>query len=225
MYFYKTLVLFLLFGGGGAYYCNAQEDKIDTVYTEKKVKFLFGLDATQSFVLKNKSKFWGLRIGIEIKNKHKLGVGFYGMDTPVYLAKKLDDTKYPNANDTLIFNFNYNTLFYEYVWYQSKRWELSTPFHLGTGEVTVKYKDMLTGGTPIFFNGKTGLVVTSFSAQFLINRWLALGSGVGYRYLLSKNEKVKTGLNAPIYVFRVKILFGELFKKWFVKGYYNPYWD
>ncbi len=66
---------------------------------------------------------------------------------------------------------------------------------------------------------------TSVASQYKITRWLALGMGVGYRFVFSKEKKVSAGLNAPIYVFKVKLLMGELLKKWFVKGYHNPDWD
>jgi len=36
---------------------------------------------------------------------------------------------------------------------------------------------------------------------------------------------VSEGFNAPVYVFKIKLLMGELIKKWLKKDYYNPDWD
>ena len=200
---------------------HAQEDSVE----QKKVKFLFGLDANRSFVLKNKTKFFGLRIGVELKGRHKIGLGLYGMQKPIILDRKLNKDKYPNANDSIFFNFRYNSLFYEYVWYKTKRWEFSTPFHLGGGDVELSYRDTLQNKRVSLFNGKTSVFLSSGAVQYKLTRWFAVGAGVGYRFAFSRDENLMKGLNAPVYVYRAKILMGELLKMWFKKNYSNPDWD
>jgi hypothetical protein len=197
----------------------------DTLTQKKKVKFIFGLDANRSFVLKNNTKFWGLRIGVQLKDKHKLGLGLYGMQKPVILEQELNKNKYPHSNDSLFFNFRYNSLFYEYIWYKTKRWEMSTPIHLGGGEVNLSYRDTLMNVNKPLFMGNTSIFVASGAAQYKITRWLALGVGIGYRFVFSRDEHLMKGLNAPIYVYRAKLLVGELYRMWFKKNYYDPDWD
>ena len=191
----------------------------------KRAKFLFGLDANTSFVLKNKSKFNGIRIGIQVDGVHKMGYGFYSMRTPLKTKRNLSNERYPNNDGELSFNYNYITFFYEYIWYKTKRWELSNPLHLGQGQVKVTYNDTLTKTSKPYFDGKSAVVQFSFTTQFKITRWFALGSGVGYRFAIAKNQKVVEGLSAPLYVFRMKILMGELLKMWFKKDYNNKDWD
>lgn len=197
----------------------------DTIDQPKNIKFLFGLDANRSFVLKTQTKFSGLRIGALVKGKHKIGFGFYGMQKPIILVRNLNKNKYPNANDSLFFDFRYNSLFYEYIWYQTKRWEVSSPFHLGRGKVNLTYRDTLMNINKPLFKGKTSIFVTSGAVQYKITRWFALGAGLGYRFVFSRDENLIKGLNAPIYVYRAKILVGELFRMWFKKDYHNPEWD
>lgn len=201
----------------------AQEQ--DTILKQKNVKFLFGLDANRSFVLKNQTKFWGLRIGVQLKDRHKFGLGLYGMQDPVLIERELNKDNYPNSNDSLLFNFNYNSLFYDYIWYRTKRWELSTPFHLGGGDVNLVYRDTLMNVNKPLFNGRASIFVTSGAVQFKLTRWFALGAGIGYRFVFSRDENLMKGLNAPIYVYKAKILAGELFRMWFKKDYHNPEWD
>ena len=147
------------------------------------------------------------------------------MQDPVILDQKLNKEKYPNANDSILFNFRYNSVFYEYVWFETKRWELSSPFHLGGGEVEMSYRDTLENKRVSLYNGKPTIFLGSGSAQFKLTRWLALGAGVGYRFVFSRDENLIKGLNAPIYVYRVKILMGEVLRMWFKKDYENQDWD
>jgi len=126
-------------------YSVSQElsDSITVVHEEKKkkkVKFLFVLDARRSFVLDKKTKFNGVKIGVSIKERHRLGLGFYGMQNPIRLpGLQIDKQEYPDASDTLLFNFEYTTLFYQPVLFVNKRWEISTPHQLGNGKIRLYY--------------------------------------------------------------------------------------
>lgn len=197
----------------------------DTSKTKNNVKLLFGLDANRTFFLKNKTKFFGVRIGVEINDKHKVGVGIYDMRKPIILEQRVNKNKYPNANDSVLFNFKYNSLFYEYVWYETKRWELSSPLQIGGGNLSLSYRDTIENKFFPIYNGNTTIFLGSGTVQYKLTRWLALGAGAGYRFVFSKDENIIEGLNAPVYVYRVKILAGELFKMWFKKDYVNEYWD
>jgi hypothetical protein len=147
------------------------------------------------------------------------------MQNPVILNQKLNEEVYPNANDSVFFNFRYNSLFYEYVWFQNKRWEFSTALHLGGGDVDLSYRDTLENRRVNLFNGKTNIFLGSGSVEYKLTRWLALGAGAGYRFVFSRDENLIKGLNAPIYVYRLKLLMGELLKMWFKKDYINEDWD
>ncbi len=147
------------------------------------------------------------------------------MQKSIILKQNLDPTIYPNASENTHFNFNYNSIFYEYIWYQSKRWELSSPFHLADGEVNVTYRDTVQKINLPLKKGRTSILISSASVNYKLTRWLAIGGGFGYRLAFSKKQPLFQELNAPIYVFRVKILMGELLKMWFRKGYVNYDWD
>lgn len=183
---------------------------------EKKVKtakLLFAFDARRSYVLDNKVKFNGIKIGVELYEKHRIGLGIYGMQKPVEFVGFVDKQKFPDATDTIFFNFNYSGIFYDYVWLRTKRWELTTPLHLGVGGIELKYLDtahhvsaqpFVKGGSYVFALGGT--------VQFKIWRWFALGTGGGYRKMLTHEENIKRPLDAPYYQFQVKILLGELYR-------------
>ncbi|WP_258540707.1 hypothetical protein [Parvicella tangerina] len=178
----------------------------------KKAKLMFALDARRSFVLDNKVKFNGFKIGVELYEKHRVGLGFYGLRKPVNFIGRIDKQEFPEATDTLFFNFNYTGFFYDYVWLRTKRWELTTPTHLGIGAIEIQYQDTAGVRRPPFIKGGSVVFGIGGSVQFKIWRWLALGTGGGYRAMLSKEENIKRPLNAPYYQFQVKILLGELFR-------------
>lgn len=203
------IILTIVFGN-----LSAQSDSL---YSEgekdiKTAKLLFAFDARRSFVLDNKVKFNGIKIGVELIEKHRIGLGFYGMQQPVKFVGFIDKQKFPEATDTLFFNFNYGGAFYEYIWLRSKRWELTTPMHLGLGGIELTYLDTAGIRRPPFIKGGSFVLGFGASAQFKIWRWLALGTGGGYRRMLTSEENIKRPLNAPYYQFQVKILLGELYR-------------
>lgn len=190
-----------------------------------KAKLIFGLDANRTFVAKNKTKFVGFRIGVELNDKHKIGLGFYGMERPILLKRKINADLFPNANDSILLNFNYNNFFYEYVLHRTKRWDLSIPLSLGGGEVNMTFRDTITDKREKLFHGKTSVFLPSVAVQYKLTRWFALGAGVGYRFAFSNDADLIAGLNAPVYVYRAKIFMGEILRMCFKKDYSNPDWD
>lgn len=178
----------------------------------KKAKLIFAFDARRSFVLGNKVKLNGLKVGIELHEKYRFGLGFYAMSDPVEYKGKIDQSKYPAATDTLLFQFNYFGSFHDYVWLRTKRWELTSPIHLGIGGIEISYLDTAGHRSSPFIRQGSFVLGAGAAAQFKIWRWLALGTGGGYRRMLTQEENIKRPLNAPYYQFQVKILLGELYR-------------
>lgn len=207
----KWLILFFLVSS--SFLWGQDSTTVSKEKSVKTAKLLFAFDARRSFVLNEKVKFNGFKIGVELYEKHRLGLGIYGMERPVKFVGFVDRQRFPEATDTIHFNFNYSGLFYEYIWLRTKRWELSTPLHFGVGGLELKFQDTTGRISPEPFV-KGGSFVLGFggSVQFKVWRWLALGTGGGYRTMLTKEENIKKPLNAPYYQFQVKILLGEIYR-------------
>ena len=186
----------------------------DTIPPERKIKkakLYFAFDASRSFLAEPNVKFNGLKLGVELQEKHRLGIAFYGLSEQVRFKGRLDRNEYPTATDTLFFNFNYLSVFYDYVWLRTKRWELTSPIHLGSGNIELSYRD--TARTNQRYLSTSALMVGfGGSAQFKVFRWFALGTGAGYRQMLTRDENIGKSLNAPYYQFQIKILIGELYR-------------
>lgn len=183
---------------------------------ERNVKHLIVLDARRSFVLDSTTKFSGLKIGVTIKEKHRLGFGFYWMPKSLSLpGLKIDKLKYPDASDTLKFKFNYTSIFYQPVLFANKRWDISTPVQLGVGRIRLFYRDTSNTRDVQFLEAGVPIFTLSTVVQFKIFRWIGIGSGLGYRAALTSDDEVKNAINAPFYNFQLKIFIGELFRMTF----------
>ena len=86
---------------------------------ERKVKFQLSFDSRNSVFAGNTVKMNGLKIGVEIKKKHRTGFGFYNLRQPV-IVENIDE-----SGNQLELTFGYNTIFYEYVFYRNDKWEFS----------------------------------------------------------------------------------------------------
>lgn len=212
MKYFCTFIFIVLVNG-----VFAQEQQ-DSIVLKPKKKFLFTLDARRSVALEEKVKIGGFKIGMRVGDSYQLGMGFYGMNTPIRRNIILDKNHYPDSKDTVLFDFDYTTLFFDKIWFKNKRWELSTPFHFGIGTLKLNYMsfDEKQKVKPI---SKGGALTSelSFVSQFKIIRWFAIGAGFGYRNLLLNDKAVKSAFNAPVYIFQMKLLMGQLYKSVFKK--------
>mgnify|MGYP000536402443 FL=1 len=125
---------------------------------------------------------------------------------------QLSRSEYPTSTDTLFFNFNYASIFYDYVWLRTKRWELTSPVHIGSGNIELSYLDTNRVRSAPFLSTSAVMVGFGGSAQFKVVRWFAIGLGAGYRQMLTRDQNIGKSLNAPFYQFQLKILVGELFR-------------
>lgn len=212
----RIVLLFYLLLLNGLVFAQ-QTDSLETVAVspEKETKknswkLLLGLDGRRSVVLNESTLLGGLKIGATLNKKHKMGIGIYWMKDDIvrHGAPGLNIT---DATGDLFFKFGYTSLFYEPVLFRNKRWQLSTPVHLGSAVIELRYLNSLDQRV-LFQTTKAPLFELSGVAQYKILRWLAIGTGLGYRGLLVNDQRIKQALNAPVYILQLKILFGVIWK-------------
>jgi hypothetical protein len=188
------------------------QDTIPDKKEIRKAKFHFAFDSRRSTVIDQTAKFNGITVGVELYEKHRLGIGFHGLQNEIRFRGAVDKDVYPTATDTLFYNFSYSSVFYDRIWLRSKRWELSSPVHFGAGDLTIRYMDTAGVKSAPFINGGSLISSAGGYAQFKVFRWFALGAGAGYRTALIRDENITRALNAPYYQFQFKLLIGELYK-------------
>jgi hypothetical protein len=196
------------------------KEEIPKKEKKDKLKFVFNFDNRNSFVIGHKVKFQGIKIGLG-NRKYRFGLGFYNTRKAVVrIDDRVDDEA---ATDTTLFTYGYSSLYYERILFQNKRWEFSAPVHLNFGDLKASYIDTLGNGVP-FFSQKANSLTLSLKAHFKIWRWLGVGTGVGYNFMLSGDNRVRRALNAPFYSYGIKVFIGELWRLTFNKEYRKSEW-
>ncbi len=213
MRFTVAIILMLVVGTPG--YANSLEDTVatDTVKQKNKWRMIFSFDTRRSFIVSRNATIFGLKPGVELNKKHRFGIGLYSLSNPIIL----DDVRTPEFDTAAIrLEFGYGSIYYEYVLLNNKRWEFTVPFHLGGGTVKLSHRDSLGQFIPWREQGvmATELSVTGY---YKVLRWFAVGGGVGYRAMVTRDEQTKRAFNAPIYIIKARLLVGEIYKMIFKK--------
>ncbi len=171
----------------------------------KKWKFAFQLDNRFSSIAKNDITIFGAKVGIQYKNKTRLGLGVSFIINPVtiqYLNKRT------GKEETNTVNFWYISLFNDWILYKNKNWECFVTEQIGYGKpsFTQEINDEIVSDVNV------SLLVNEISGQagYKINDWIGLGAGFGYRNLINRQAKLKTAFNAPIYIVKI-IIYPEAF--------------
>ena len=188
-----------------------QEDSLKT----KKWKLHCGFDGRMSWALGQRTSLGGIKFGLIYNKKHKFGIGLYYFKNPIIRSGvELSERDYPDATDTTSYNFGYTSLFYEPIWYITRRLSISAPVHFGTATISASYKVDDTTQTvwTNYLNQNEEIFGISGVANYKVFRWLAIGSGGGYRFLLTKDARVRKALNRPIIIFQVKLMLGVMYK-------------
>ena len=177
---------------------------------------MLGLDARRSFFQNVPVKINGLRMGLQYKGVHRFGLGFYGLSRKVVFKDVFVDQ--PDATDTsnVLFNANYISVFYERVFYKSRKWEFAIPGLLSGGSISGQYEDS-TGTFKPLIESPFSAVSVGFQTKYYIWPWLAPRFSVGYRLSFSTTKEVKEAFNKPFYGFGLQISLGELYRTIFTK--------
>jgi len=183
---------------------------------EKKWVPQFSLDARRSFIDGKNVRIRGVKFGVQYEGVHRFGLGFHELDKRIV---RNDISVYEDdANDTssVSINFGYLSLYYEHILYNRKKWEVSLPVHLGGGTIDANYKDT-TGKYVNWFRVPVSPLEVSLKGQYRIIKWFAVGPGVGYRFMLTRDQDIKKVFNGGIYTLQLKLLLGEVYRMVFDK--------
>ena len=199
-------------------------------------RVFFTIDRTSSFVSGKGASTNEIRTGIEFNKKIRFGIGYAALVSDVITDKTVKTEV--TARDSVVpaqLSLSYMTLSAEYTFYESKRWQITTPVTLGFGSSYFSYYEKINGKFLTKKMDKGGVILISSSgiATYRILRWVGLSAGLGFRQSLLNNKKVEESFNSPIYLFRIRIFMGEIYKTIFPSGifgkknppYSNEYWD
>lgn len=178
-------------------------DSLNVVFRSKSI-IDARIESRYSFIRNNIISVRGIRIGVAYKRKLRIGGGISWLktDRPYYFYE-------PNEFGNLVeqkkyLKFAYLCYYIDFVYYRTKRWQLSVPIQAGTGFVWYrKFRgyNFLEGEKKRFVM----LYEPGITAQFKIFKWCGLGGDAAFRFIMKREKKIGEQLNSP--TFSIKLLF------------------
>ena len=211
-----SIILFDLFIGANLYaetpmaLFKKGEDK-------KKVRPFFQLDSYYSFIGNEQADVQGFKAGIELNQKWRFGVGYNKIKSDIIEWKLLPEEEKSYSNTNIVKSqlyLNYYPVLAEYVIYNKDPWQVSVPFTIGYGNSYFSYYDKNNNSRKIF-NHSIIITELGVTGQVKVFKWIGLGAGIGYRYLLMNNPEIETKVSSPVYSIRIKIFPGAIIKTFF----------
>ena len=154
------------------------------------------LESRWSFIRNEVITVTGVRLGVAYHRKLRIGGGLSWLQTnrpEIFrevneLGVEQDVTRY--------LKFGYLCYYIDFVYYRTKRWQLSVPIQLGTGmswfQKEQVYHTNIKDKKYFLLLYEPGITV-----QFKIFRWLGLGGDVAFRFVMRNQKKIGEQLNSP----------------------------
>ena len=191
---------------------------LDTIksITQKRPGIDARLETRNSFFENGRAKVTGVRLGLIFQKKLRVGVGYSWLSSDVYEKKAI--INYLGNKDTVnnYLKFGYIAFYTDFVFYKTKRWQVSVPLQWGAGLTWFKYNN----GMQDVSSSKDYLLLyePGISVQFKIFRWCGLGTDIAYRFTLQNKRELRNKLNSPTYGFKFLIWFDQLYYLGFPKS-------
>lgn len=180
-----------------------------------KTKIFFRFDNRYSLVSDSLSKVTGFKFGIDYNQRVRIGAGNHRLVSPFTKKVFIDSAGVRVDSVSAVLRMSYIGFFYEYVFMKTKKWEFSIPVQIGYGTSSYDY----IYGDRVFKMQKNPVLVfeTNIEGHYKILRYFGIGGGTGLRLMLVKNKEIEQNFNSPIYILKIKLFLGELYRDIFKK--------
>lgn len=194
---------------------------LDTIKLSLKQKpHLFGkFDTRNSFIDNSRAKIFGLKTGLIFGKRLFFGIGYNQLSPP---SEDFDKTiLIMNTNGELektnaVLRLFYISVHAEYVFYQTKHWELSMPLQFGVGQTYYKYNQF--GKRKVIEKDLNFIYEPAISVEYKFVKWAGVGVDVGYRFMLTSYKNLNQKFTAPTYAFKFLLYYNEIVKSVFPKS-------
>lgn len=164
------------------------------------------LDMRGSFINNEVVQFAGVKLGVEHAGVFQYGIGYSFLLSPV----RNDRVVAGEGTVGTRLRFGYVTPYVDYAFHRKGPWELRLPLQVGLGSGSVVYEDR-TGRRRTLEKSFVLLYEPGITVQYRFLRYFGLGAGWGYRLVL-RSARLNNGLTAPIYMFGLRVFFGDLWR-------------
>ena len=184
--------------------------------THKKPSIDARLETRNSFFENRRAKVTGVRLGVIFQKKLRIGVGYSWLSSDVVEKKSVINGFGQNDSISNYLKFGYIAFYTDFVFYKTKRWQVSVPLQWGAGLTWYKYNDGIKDKS----SSKNYLLLyePGISVQFKLLRWVGLGTDIAYRFTLQNDRSLSNKLNSPTYAFKFLIWFDQLYYLGFPKS-------
>ena len=174
------------------------------LFSQERPKFIVKLDSRGSFISNSNVRLMGVKVGLEHAGRFQYGLGYTFLSSPVEQLRTVNGV----AATPVRLRLGYVTPYVEYAFYQREPWEVRIPVQFGLGGGSLVYDDA-EGHTQQFKRAFLFLYEPSMTVQYRFLRYFGLSAGWGFRLVLT-NAQLDETLTAPIYLFGLKVFFGDL---------------
>ena len=164
------------------------------------------VDMRGSFIGNEKVNFAGIKLGLQHAGLVQYGVGYSFLLSPVRGSAWL-----PGQGEVgTRLRLGYVAAYFDYAYYRRKNWELRLPVQIGVGSGSVVYTDT-DGRKRKLEKSAVFIYEPCMTAQYRFLRYFAIAGGWGYRITL-RSARLADGLTAPIYIFGLRVFFGDVWR-------------
>jgi len=200
--------LFRTIGFLGLFACciTAQGQLLDSlaIFSQERPKFIAKLDSRGSFISNSNVRLMGVKLGLEHAGRFQYGLGYTLLTSRVEHPR----TVHGVAATPVRLRMGYVTPYVEYAFLQRGPWEVRIPVQFGIGSGALTYVDS-EGDQQRLKQAFLFLYEPSMTVQYRFLHYFGLHAGWGFRLVLS-NAELDESLTAPIYLFGLKVFFGDL---------------
>ena len=172
-------------------------------------RFVAQYDSRYSILNHHFTTINGLKLGIEFKNRFRLGAAVYFLSTGVPTRQAAPPDASPDFQAQI--RFRYLAAYAGYALLETRRWEISGNLQLGLGSAYVLYQNR-SGSTERTPREFMGVAEPTLAAQLRVFRWAGAGTGLGWRQPFFVPGAIQRELNGPVFYLRANLFLGEFFK-------------
>ena len=165
------------------------------------------ISTRNSFITNSFMRMRDVGVGLNFDNVTKVGLGYNWLTTDVIRPLELTDQEVQNNEGEL--KMRYLTAFIEYTFLKKKRYNFSIPVQVGIGRAFFRYQT-ISGNNQNTKPVTVAFYEPAFTAEYTGIKYIGIGLGAGYRLMLLGSQKLDDNYNAPVYLFKFKVYFGDI---------------
>ena len=167
-------ILFIIFL---SFYSNSSA-QFYKKHENDKLKFYGTLDIRNSIVFEESLGFYGVKLGVGNK-RVRFGIGYHELSKSVFRFFLEEDPFSPLKFDEKFFTYRHISAFVDPILYQTPRWELLLPIHVGIGPIKAYVYDTTGIERQVISKDFVPSFTVSIKANYRVFKWIGVTAGFG----------------------------------------------